>query len=106
MNWLRLLVAKAFALCDWQAKVESNSLLKSSLKLTDVFRPDTFLNALRQQTARVTGCAPSDGLGKAQTWQLLDGHAEAALRLGQGRDSCRRQADGDHHGPDAGGLPV
>ncbi len=55
LHWLRSLVSKALALGNWQAKADAGSLLKGSLVLTELFRPDTFLNALRQQTARLSG---------------------------------------------------
>ncbi len=51
--YLRGLVAKTLALGSWEEKGVAGSLLKSdSLDLSELFHPDTFLNALRQQTAR------------------------------------------------------
>lgn len=51
--YLRSLVAKALALGSWEEKGAAGTLLKSeSLDLSELFHPDTFLNALRQQTAR------------------------------------------------------
>lgn len=52
--YLRSLVAKALALGSWEEKGAAGSLLQSSspLDLSELFHPDTFLNALRQQTAR------------------------------------------------------
>ncbi len=53
MAYLRGLVAKTLALGSWEEKGVAGSLLKSdSLDLSELFHPDTFLNALRQQTAR------------------------------------------------------
>jgi dynein heavy chain 2 len=54
LAWLRALVSKALALGEWQARVGTGVLLKSPLALTELFRPETFLNALRQQTARLS----------------------------------------------------
>ncbi len=51
--YLRGLVAKTLALGSWEEKGVAGSLLKSvSLDLSELFHPDTFLNALRQQTAQ------------------------------------------------------
>ena len=55
LNWLRSLVSKALALGEWLGKTDAGVLLKLPVKLTELFRPDTFLNALRQQTARASG---------------------------------------------------
>ena len=52
-QYLRLLVAKTLALGLWEEKAMTGQLLdKSTLDLSELFHPDTFLNALRQQTAR------------------------------------------------------
>ena len=54
--YLRSLVSKSLALGAWEEKARSNSLLqgqtRSPLDLSELFHPDTFFNALRQQTAR------------------------------------------------------
>jgi len=52
MQYLRSLVSRAVALQGWVDKVERNSLLNEPIFLNELFHPDTFLNALRQQTAR------------------------------------------------------
>ena len=52
MHYLRALIAKTLALGSWVEKSESGSLLRDVLDLSELFHPDTFLNALRQQTAR------------------------------------------------------
>lgn len=52
-QYLRLLVAKTLALNSWEEKATAGQLLdKTTLDLSELFHPDTFLNALRQQTAR------------------------------------------------------
>jgi len=43
---------KASALRGWISKVTNGSLLKSGVSLSDLFHPETFLNALRQKAAR------------------------------------------------------
>ena len=51
--YLRSLVARALALGVWEEKGRSGRLLEEGyLDLSELFHPDTFLNALRQQTAR------------------------------------------------------
>ncbi len=51
--YLRSLVAKALALKVWEEKAQDGSLLReAALDLSELFHPDTFLNSLRQQTAR------------------------------------------------------
>ena len=53
MTWLRQLVAKTTALDKWLVFSKSGELLKKPLHLGDLFRPNTFLDALRQQSARL-----------------------------------------------------
>ena len=51
--YLRSLVAKALALGAWEEKGRAGTLLQEgALDLSELFHPNTFLNALRQQTAR------------------------------------------------------
>ena len=52
VHWLRALVSKALALGSWVEKCEAKTLLREEVDLSELFHPDTFLNALRQQTAR------------------------------------------------------
>ena len=40
-----------------RAQAESPSLLSEPVRLSELFRPQTFLNAVRQQTARLTGAS-------------------------------------------------
>ena len=54
LPWLSSLVAKAAAIRKWSAAAGDGSLIKGRISLADLFRPQTFLNALRQETARVT----------------------------------------------------
>ncbi len=53
--WLRDLVRRRLALLKWKqslSKGGSAALLSNALSLADLFHPATFVNALRQQTAR------------------------------------------------------
>ena len=52
VQYLRGLVSRAVAVQTWVDKAQNNNLLRDTLDLSELFRPDTFLNALRQQTAR------------------------------------------------------
>jgi dynein heavy chain 2 len=50
--WLRELIRKRLALTKWKQQSTKGTLLEDSLVLGDLFSPATFVNALRQQTAR------------------------------------------------------
>ncbi|KAF2362508.1 ATPase dynein-related AAA domain [Trinorchestia longiramus] len=52
LEYLRSLVRRARGAMDWAARSDIGALLKESLDLSDTLHPGTFLNALRQQTAR------------------------------------------------------
>jgi dynein heavy chain 2 len=52
MSWMRAVVQRKKALTGWESKALRRNLLESPLDLSDLFTPGTFLNALRQQTAR------------------------------------------------------
>lgn len=56
-GWLRELVRKRVSLTKWKASLSKNALLSNPLALGDLFNPRTFVNALRQQTARQLGTA-------------------------------------------------
>ncbi|KAJ9467285.1 Cytoplasmic dynein 2 heavy chain 1 [Diplonema papillatum] len=55
--FLKVLVTKAVALSKWHEKAQAGNVLATKLRLSDLLRPETFLNALRQQTAKQTGTA-------------------------------------------------
>lgn len=58
--WLRSAVIKANALRGWLQKQQQKSLMNSSLDLSNLFHPETFLNALRQRSARQLKTAIDD----------------------------------------------
>jgi len=68
VQWLTALMSKTLALTSWAERAESGKLLSSTLDLSDLFHPDTFLNALRQQTAR-SAKIPMDKLKLSCTWK-------------------------------------
>jgi hypothetical protein len=49
---MRAVVQRKKALSGWETKALRRSLLQAPLDLSELFTPGTFLNALRQQTAR------------------------------------------------------
>lgn len=57
MLWLAQVVQRKFYLNELQAKCESNALFNAPIKMGQLFTPKVYLNALRQQTARVTNTA-------------------------------------------------
>jgi dynein heavy chain 2 len=50
--WLSALAKKQASTVEWHRSYKAGTLLTSKLALTDLLRPHTFLNALRQYTAR------------------------------------------------------
>ena len=66
--WIAALARKASSLATWASKAHNGSLLDEPLDLSEVFRPLTFLNALRQLTARKAQC-PMDALTLVTAWQ-------------------------------------
>lgn len=45
--WIGAVNRKANALLKWMQKIQGNQLLQSGIDLSDLFHPETFLNALR-----------------------------------------------------------
>lgn len=56
-DWIVTLTRKALNLLGWLQLVQARRLLESPLNLSDLFHPETFLNALRQRSARELGVA-------------------------------------------------
>lgn len=52
LQYLRSLIRRALGIGKWVSKSDQGSLLREALDLSDLLHPATFLNALRQQTAR------------------------------------------------------
>lgn len=51
-QWIKVVTKKASALVQWLQRVNNNSLLEQEIDLSHLFHPETFLNALRQKSAR------------------------------------------------------
>ncbi|KAA3681040.1 dynein heavy chain 2, cytosolic [Paragonimus westermani] len=77
ISFLRDLVTKANAVQNWMTLAEANQLIQpnsAALDLADLFRPSTFLNAVRQQTARQLGVS-IDSLKLTSYWPDQSGQA-------------------------------
>ncbi|CAM9131219.1 unnamed protein product, partial [Ectocarpus sp. 4 AP-2014] len=65
--WLTAMARKKASLSRWEAGVARGDLLDKPIDLSNLFNPNTFLNALRQQTARLSGCS-MDALKLVFSW--------------------------------------
>lgn len=71
LSWLRELIRKRVSLMQWRTRAHQGNLLGQALTLGDLFHPATFLNALRQQSARQLNRA-IDQVKLACTWSTAD----------------------------------
>ena len=67
MQYLRAVISKAKAMQQLTSLTRDRELFSQTINLSDLFRPDTFLNAFRQQTARETK-QPMDTLVLNTSW--------------------------------------
>ncbi|KAE9115561.1 Cytoplasmic dynein 2 heavy chain 1 [Phytophthora fragariae] len=67
-TWLRGLAMRKRALSEWQEAVGTGQLLTKGLDLSELLHPGTFLNALRQQSAREQKCS-MDGMKLLSCWE-------------------------------------
>ncbi|CAF4415162.1 unnamed protein product, partial [Rotaria sp. Silwood2] len=67
LQYLRAVVSKAKAMQQIITSIKDQDIFSQTINLSDLFRPDTFLNALRQQTARATK-QPMDTLVLNTSW--------------------------------------
>ncbi|XP_034521541.1 LOW QUALITY PROTEIN: cytoplasmic dynein 2 heavy chain 1 [Ailuropoda melanoleuca] len=81
LQYLRGLVARALAIQSWVERAEKQALLSDTLDLSELFHPDTFLNALRQETARVMGCSV-DSLKFVASWEGRLQEATLQIKMG------------------------
>jgi len=51
--WIRIANKKGSALIKWVQAAQAKSLLKNEVNLSELFHPETFLNAFRQRNARI-----------------------------------------------------
>lgn len=78
--WISLVNKKAAALLQWAEKVGKKALLSGAVDLSDLFHPETFLNALRQRSARKLGIA-IDELKLVSTFEVGKLQGETAITL-------------------------
>ncbi|XP_044933442.1 cytoplasmic dynein 2 heavy chain 1 isoform X4 [Mustela putorius furo] len=81
LQYLRGLVARALAIQSWVERAEKQALLSDTLDLSELFHPDTFLNALRQETARAMGCSV-DSLKFVASWKGRLREAKLQIKMG------------------------
>jgi dynein heavy chain 2 len=67
-DWLRALARRKRALTEWQEAALTGTLLSRPLDLAELLHPGTFLNALRQQSARAQRCS-MDGMKLLSCWE-------------------------------------
>jgi len=81
ISYLRGLVNRAAATQTWLEKSEQGRLLGETLDLSELFHPDTFLNALRQQTARWTTSLDCLLYDRCVSFVWLNGFVVSALGM-------------------------
>lgn len=80
LAWVNGVVQKRVALMEWKKKSNRNELLSDCIELSVPFHPGTFLNALRQQSARVNKCA-MDELVLESSWDGRKGGVGGKLPI-------------------------
>ncbi|XP_065833043.1 cytoplasmic dynein 2 heavy chain 1-like isoform X2 [Oscarella lobularis] len=110
VHYLRSLVAKSLALGSWVEKAENGTLLTASaLDLSELFHPDTFLNALRQQAARNLKCSMDD-LKFVCSWRTSDTRGAVTVKIeGLQLEGCTfdgaRLTDNQRDSPSVSAIP-
>ncbi|KAG7479776.1 cytoplasmic dynein 2 heavy chain 1 isoform X1 [Solea senegalensis] len=110
MQYLRAVVTRAVAIQSWVERAGRQALLSDTLDLSELFHPDTFLNALRQETARHMGCS-MDSLVFFSTWRSPIPQANLQVKVGglqlegctfDGAHLCENQ----HNSPSVSAVPL
>ncbi|XP_061923239.1 dynein cytoplasmic 2 heavy chain 1 isoform X1 [Entelurus aequoreus] len=110
MQYLGAIVMRALALQSWVERASNQHLLSDTLDLSELFHPDTFLNALRQETARSLGCS-MDSLVFASSWRTPLVGAKLQVKVGglqlegcgfDGVHLCENQ----HDSPSVSAVPL
>ncbi|KAF3692878.1 Cytoplasmic dynein 2 heavy chain 1 [Channa argus] len=81
MQYLRAVVTRTLAIQSWVERAGRKALLSDTLDLSELFHPDTFLNALRQETARTMGCS-MDSLEFVSSWRSPIAEAKLQVKVG------------------------
>lgn len=79
-QWIRALNKKATSLLGWVKRMQQGQLLTNGIELGDLFHPETFLNALRQKSARRLKLA-IDELKLVSSFETEKLPGEGAVRL-------------------------
>ncbi|XP_018422828.1 PREDICTED: cytoplasmic dynein 2 heavy chain 1 [Nanorana parkeri] len=109
LQYLRGLVSRAVAIQNWMEKAEKQSLLSDTLDLSELFHPDTFLNALRQETARTMNCS-MDNLRFVASWKGRIHDAKLQVKIsGLQLEGCsfdgNRLLENQHDSPSVSMVP-
>ncbi|KAM4699205.1 cytoplasmic dynein 2 heavy chain 1 [Discoglossus pictus] len=109
LQYLRGLVARAVAIQVWVEKAEKQTLLSDTLDLSELFHPDTFLNALRQETARAMNCS-MDSLKFVASWKGRIQEAKLQVKIsGLHLEGCsfdgHRLSENQHDSPSVSMVP-
>ncbi|KAK3531386.1 hypothetical protein QTP70_018186, partial [Hemibagrus guttatus] len=110
MQYLRAVVSRALAVQNWVDRVERNALLSDTLDLSDLFHPQTFLNALRQETARTMSCS-MDSLKFVASWKSQIAGAKLQVKVGGLQlEGCsfdgNRLSENHHNSPSVCAVPT
>ncbi|XP_065136472.1 cytoplasmic dynein 2 heavy chain 1 [Paramisgurnus dabryanus] len=109
MQYLRSVVSRALAIQSWVERAERGALLSEMLDLSELFHPDTFLNALRQETARLMSCS-MDSLKFVTSWRGQITEAKLQVKVGGLQlEGCsfdgHRLAESQHDSPSVSAVP-
>ncbi|XP_050986096.1 LOW QUALITY PROTEIN: cytoplasmic dynein 2 heavy chain 1 [Labeo rohita] len=110
MQYLRAVVSRALAIQGWVERAERSGLLSEMLDLSELFHPDTFLNALRQETARLMSCS-MDSLKFVASWRGQITDAKLQVKVGGLQlEGCvfdgNRLAESHHDSPSVSAVPA
>ncbi|XP_054598719.1 cytoplasmic dynein 2 heavy chain 1 isoform X1 [Nothobranchius furzeri] len=109
MQYLRAVVTRSLAIQSWVERASRQALLSDLLDLSELFHPDTFLNALRQETARSMGCS-MDSLVFVSSWKTLIAQAKLQVKVGGLQlEGCRfdgvHLSENQHDSPTVSAVP-
>lgn len=110
MQYLRAVVTRALAIQSWVERAERQVLLSDAVDLSELFHPDTFLNALRQETARSMGCS-MDSLKFVASWKSPIAEAQLQVKVGGLQlEGCSfdgvRLSENQHDSPSVSAVPA
>ncbi|MEQ2306673.1 Cytoplasmic dynein 2 heavy chain 1, partial [Ameca splendens] len=95
---------------SWIERANRQALLSDILDLSELFHPDTFLNALRQETARSIGCS-MDSLVFLSSWRSPVAQAKIQVKVGGLQlEGCRfdgvHLSENQHDSPSISAVPA